>query len=69
MAVFNPYAPIPKCSKCGTSHSHGLISYERLCKDCFREQQENKSIEERLLDLEIGLYYAQQHQHIENMRF
>lgn len=57
--------PNPKCMVCGEQDA--LV--DMTCKDCFRKQQEKKSIKERLLDLEISTRLSHHHSHIDNMRF
>lgn len=64
----NPFGVAIKEYKCRNCKKEAMWQ-DDICRDCFKEQQERKSIEERLLELEITTRLYRNHQHIDLMRF
>lgn len=67
MALFKPNKPKTFCLKCNTELEYPMVAIG-MCRRCFEQNQViRKSVEERLLDLEIAI--RQPHSHLENKRF
>ena len=58
-----------KCQVCGEADPPLPYITGHICTPCFRAIKEQKSVEDRLLELEAWALFQGRHQHVENMRF
>lgn len=74
MAEFNFQEPKkPQCINCFGYKTHSEMVDLVLCIECYREQQAEKSLEDRVLDLELTVRALRNqlsnHSHLSNMTF